>query len=219
MSDVVIFGATDFADCALYFLNAFSDHHVVGFTTESDYKPGTTHAGLPVFPFESIEQELPPNDVKMFVAVGPSHYNTLRKRIFETAILKGYRFISFVSPKAVVAENVRLGENVFIFDNVTIEPFVEIESNTTVWSAAVIAHHSTIGKHCFIAPGAMVSGRCVVEESVFLGINCTVRDHVKIAAKTIVGAGANIKFDVDKPGVYAQPQTPIYKKGVEEVVL
>lgn len=217
MSDVVIFGATDFADCAFYFLNAFSDHQVVGFTTESDYAPGPTHAGLPVFPFETIEEKLPPNDVKMFVAVGPSDNNRLRKRIFETAHLKGYQLVSFVSPKANVAENTRLGENVFIFDNVTIEPYVEIGCNTIVWSAAVIAHHSTIGKHCFIAPGAMVSGRCVVEDCVFLGINCTIRDHVTIAAKTVVGAGATIKYDVSKPGVYSEPQTPIHKKGIDDV--
>jgi len=219
MSDVVIFGATDFADCALHFLNAFSDHNVVGFTTESDYRPGPTHAGLPMFPFETIEQELPSNDVKMFVAVGPSDNNRLRKRVFETALLKGYDLVSFVSPNANVAQNARLGDNVFIFDSVTIEPYVEIGSNTIVWSAAVIAHHSIIGKHCFIAPGAMVSGRCVVEDSVFLGINCTIRDNVTVAARTVVGAGATIKFDVPMSGVYSEPQTPIHKKGIDEVSL
>lgn len=219
MADVVIFGTGEFADVAHVYLLAQSDHRIVAFTTEEKYISGPKYRDLPVVPFERIEQELPPNQVSMFVATGPSKNNTLRERIYHAARQKSYTLISHVSPRAMVAPDATIGDNCFLFDGVIVEACSRIGNNTILWSGALVAHHTTVGNHCFLAPYSAVSGCCTIEDNVFLGINSTVRDHLRIGARTIVGAGAIIKKDTEPGSVYSAPPTTLYLEDGSDVHL
>ena len=42
----------------------------------------------------------------------------------------------------------------------------------------------------------------------FLGVNSTLRDHIRIGEKTVIGAGAIILSDADANGVYIGNETP-----------
>lgn len=211
MSNVVIFGTGDFGSVARLYLTEESEHSVIGFTTEEAYLPGTEFAGLPTFPFERLEHEVPPAETAMLIATGPAKVNRQRARFFHLAKSKGYALISFVSPRAQVWRDTPIGENSFIFEGTIVEPFSRIGDNTIVWSGGTIAHHAEIGDHCFLAPRVAISGRAVVEDYCFLGINCTVRDHVRIRESSVVGAGALIKKDTRGGSIYSARRTGIYK--------
>ena len=91
----------------------------------------------------------------------------------------------------------QIGENCFILEDNTIQPFVKIGNNVTLWSGNHIGHHSIIKDHVFIASHVVVSGGCTIEDSCFLGVNCTLRDHIKIGQKSVLGAGTLILKDVE----------------------
>lgn len=199
---LVIFGSGDIAQLAHYYFYTDSDYEIVGFTVDAEYLKEPEFCGLPVVPFEEVTQHFAPSGHDMFVALSYSKLNELRKAKYLAAKAAGYVLASFISPKATVLNQGRIGENCFIFEDNTIQPFVTIGNNVTLWSGNHIGHHSTIRDHCFIASHVVVSGGVTIEESCFIGVNATLRDHITIGSKCVIGAGALILADAEPEGVY-----------------
>ena len=203
MSDVVLFGTGDFAQIACEYLRQDSPHDVVAFTVHERYVEETELLGLPVVPFERVEELHPPSSCAMFVAVGFSGVNKTRRAMYDECRSKGYELISYVSSKAFHLGEVALGDNSFVFEANVIQPFVRIGSNVIIWSGNHIGHHSRIEDHCFIASHAVISGNVTIGEETFVGVNATFRDGVRVAPRCLIGAGALIMKDTEEGGVYS----------------
>ena len=199
---LVIFGSGDIAELAHYYFNTDSDFEVVAFTVDSSYIKDPSFCGLPVVAFEEIIQEYPPENNFFFVALSYSKLNAIRKEKFLAAKEKGYKLVSFISSRATVLNEGKIGENCFIFEDNTIQPFVTIGNNVTLWSGNHIGHHSVIKDHTFIASHVVVSGGVEIGEQCFVGVNSTLRDHIKVGDRCVVGAGALLLGDADPEGVY-----------------
>lgn len=199
---LVIFGSGDIAQLAHYYFGTDSDYEVVAFTVDAAYMTETVFCGLPVVPFEEVAQKYNPAEHEIFVALSYSKLNAVRKEKYLAAKEMGYRLASFVSSRATVLNDGRIGENCFIFEDNTIQPFVTIGNNVTLWSGNHIGHHSTIKDHCFIASHVVVSGGVEIGEQCFIGVNATFRDHIKIGDRCVIGAGALLLADAEAEGVY-----------------
>lgn len=199
---LVIFGSGDIAQLAHYYFSTDSDYEVVAFTVDAAYMTETAFCGLPVVPFEEVAQKYSPDEYALFVALSYSKLNAVRKEKYLAAKALGYRLASFISSRATVLNEGRIGENCFIFEDNTIQPFVTIGNNVTLWSGNHIGHHSTIKNHCFVASHVVVSGGVEIGEQCFIGVNATLRDHIKIGEKCVIGAGALLLADAGAEGVY-----------------
>lgn len=199
---LVIFGSADIAQLAHYYFSTDSDYEVVAFTIDREYLKETTFCGLPVIPFEEVVQKYPPDRFAFFVALSYSKLNSIRKEKYLAARELGYKLVSFVSSKATVLNQGRIGENCFIFEDNTIQPFVTIGNNVTMWSGNHIGHHSSVGDHCFIASHVVVSGGVEIGEQCFIGVNATLRDHIQIGDRCVLGAGTLILSNTEPEGVY-----------------
>lgn len=199
---LVIFGSGDIAQLAHYYFNNDSDYEIVAFTVDADHIKVSEFCGLPVVPFEDVAEEYPPDSHDFFVAISYSKLNKVRKEKFLAAKAMGYRLASFVSSRATVLNEGRIGENCFIFEDNTIQPFVEIGNNVTLWSGNHIGHHSVVRDHTFIASHVVVSGGVDIGEQCFIGVNATLRDHIKIGDRCVVGAGALLLADAEPEGLY-----------------
>jgi sugar O-acyltransferase (sialic acid O-acetyltransferase NeuD family) len=186
---LVIFGAGDIAQLAHYYFSTDSEYEVVAFTVDAAYITEEKFCNLPVVPFEDIVNRYSPDTYQVFVALSYSKLNAVRKA-------------SFVSSKATVLNDGRIGENCFILEDNTIQPFATIGNNVTLWSGNHIGHHSIIKDHCFIASHVVVSGGVEIGEQCFIGVNATLRDHIKIGEKCVIGAGALMLTDAEPEGVY-----------------
>ena len=163
---------------------------------------GSEFCGLPVTAFESITSTHPPNTHDIFIALSYSKLNAIRKEKFLAAKRKGYNLASFISSRATILNEGKIGENCFIFENNTIQPYVHIGSNVTLWSGNHIGHHSVIHDHTFISSHVVVSGGVKIGEQCFIGVNATLRDHITIGDRCVVGAGALMLSDAEPEGVY-----------------
>lgn len=191
MSKVIIFGNTLTAELALYYLQNDSPHEVVAFTVQEEYLTENTYHGLPVVPFETLQNTYPPAEYKLFVPLTERKMNQLREDIYNEGKAKGYRYISYISSKAtVLTENI--GENCFILEDNTIQPYVTIGNNCVLWSGNHIGHHSVIGDHVFFTSHVVLSGRCVVGNNCFFGVNATIRDKATLGKGTLIAMGANL---------------------------
>jgi sugar O-acyltransferase (sialic acid O-acetyltransferase NeuD family) len=203
MSKVIIFGMTDNGELAHYYLNNDSEHEVVAFTTDKEYLDGKdSFKDLPLVAFEELKDKYPPSEYKLFIAIGYSQVNKVREEKYNEAKAMGYEFVSYISSKATIFDNVKLGDNLFILEDNTVQPFVELGNNIVLWSGNHIGHHSIIKDNCFITSHVVVSGRCVIEKNCFIGVNSTLRDHITIASENVIGAGSLILKDTLEKQVY-----------------
>lgn len=203
MSKVVIFGIQDFASLAHFYLKEDSPHEVVAFTVTQEYMPPeATFERLPVVPFENLEKIYPPTEYVFFAPMSQRNMNMLRETIYTQAENKGYTLISYVSSKATVFSNVKIGKNCFILEDNTIQPFVTIGNNVILWSGNHIGHHSVIKDHVLFTSHVVLSGHCVVEPYCFFGVNATLRDRLHVAEGTLVAMGACVTRDTEPWGVY-----------------
>ena len=54
----------------------------------------------------------------------------------------------------------------------------------------------------------VVSGGVEIGEQCFIGVNATLRDHIKIGEKCVIGAGALLLGDAEPEGIYKGAATP-----------
>ena len=203
---LVIFGTGDIAELAhFYFTRA--GRNVAAFTVDGAYLKEPSFHGLPVLPFEEVATARPPAESDLFVAVSYAKLNGVRKEKYLAARAMGYHLPSYVSDKATVLNEGRIGDNCFILEDNTIQPFATIGNNVTLWSGNHIGHHSTIQDHCFLASHVVISGGVEVGEQSFVGVNVTVRDHVRIGPRCVLGAGALLLQDAEAEGVYMGTST------------
>jgi sugar O-acyltransferase (sialic acid O-acetyltransferase NeuD family) len=193
---LILVGDSAFAEVAFEYFTHESQHEVVAFAVEREYLRRNSLFGLPVVPFEDLPSSYAPAEHSFFAAIVYTDMNSLRRRLYSEAKRLGYAPASFVSPRAFVWRNCKLGEHCFIFEDNVIQPFVEIGDDVVLWSGNHIGHHSRIGSHCFLASHVVVSGFVGIGESCFLGVNSTVVQEVRIGDRCLVGAGALVLGDV-----------------------
>jgi sugar O-acyltransferase (sialic acid O-acetyltransferase NeuD family) len=204
---VILFGIEDLSELAHYYLTKDTDYDIVGFTVNSEYMksdfftPRNSDRKYPVYPFENIENLLPPTDYLLFAPMTGSKMNNVRKKIYEEGKNKGYKFISHISPKATICDN-KIGENCFILEDNTIQPFTEIGNNVILWSGNHIGHHGKIEDHVFFTSHVVLSGHCHVKERAWFGVNSTIRDFVTIGEGCLVAMGSMITKSTENDSFY-----------------
>jgi sugar O-acyltransferase (sialic acid O-acetyltransferase NeuD family) len=207
MKNLVIFGTGDIAQLADYYFTNDSDYTVKGFAVDAEFLSSDRFNNSPLVAFEQITDSFSPETHELFIALSYSEINQLRARKFLEAKDKGYKIASYISSKATVFDNVEIGENCFILENNVVQPYVRIGDNVTLWSGNHIGHHSSIDDHCFLASHIVVSGGVEMGKYVFIGVNATLRDHIKIGDSSVIGAGALIMSDTPPTGVFVAKGT------------
>ncbi|ATS38685.1 MULTISPECIES: acetyltransferase [Xanthomonas] len=199
---LVIVGAGEFAQIACEYFQHDSHYTVAAFSVERAFLLQPTVAGLPVVPYEELEQCYPPQDYAVFVAIPATQLNRLRTRFFQDLVRRGYRCATYVSSRAFVWHNAQIGANCFIFEGNVVQPFTRIGDNCVLWSGNHIGHRTVVQDHVFIASHAVISGYCQIGQGSFIGVNATLSDKMRIAADNIIGAGALVTRHTEAGRVY-----------------
>lgn len=199
---LVIVGDGETAGIAYEYFTYDSPYEVVAFSVEKDYLKTQEMFGLPIVPFEELENIYSPEHFKVFVAISYTQLNRIRTRLYQEAKSKGFTAATYVSSRAFVWRNVVIGENSFIFENNVLQYHVKIGNNVILWSGNHIGHRSVIKDNCYISSHVVISGFCEVGESCFLGVNCCLNDKIKIAEDCILGSGAVVTRNTEPGKVY-----------------
>lgn len=217
MAKIIVFGAGDIARLAHFYFSNDSDHQVVAFAVDEEYRSGESFQELPLVDFGRVAELFPPANHKMFVALSYAKMNQVRAAKYAAARALGYDLVSYVSSRCTFLTRHPHGDNCFILEDNTVQPFVRIGSNVTLWSGNHIGHDSTIDDHCFISSHVVVSGNVHVERNCFIGVNATLRNAITIAEFTLVGAGALIMKSTRPRSVYVSERTERFSKTSDDV--
>src|SRR5262249_54152206 len=120
MAKLVIFGAGDIARLAHYYFERDSEHEVVGFVVDRDYRTAESLFDKPVVATDELVARFPPAAHAAFVALSYAAMN--RRRAAKYAELKGlgYRLVSYVSSRCSFLSDQAVGDNCFILEDNTI---------------------------------------------------------------------------------------------------
>jgi sugar O-acyltransferase (sialic acid O-acetyltransferase NeuD family) len=199
---LIIVGDSLFAEVAYEYFTHDSPYEVAAFSVEGEYRKRDELLGLPVVDFETLADSHDPGEHDVYAALVYTQVNRLRTRLAAAAKEKGFALASYISSRAFVWPNVKVGEHAFIFEDNTVQPYVTIGDNVVMWSGNHIGHHSTIRDNVFIASHAVVSGSVDVGENSFIGVNATFANDITIGRDTWIGPHVVITRDVEPGSVY-----------------
>ncbi len=204
---IIVVGLGETAELAYEYFTKDSDKDVVAFAVDDEYISTNTLYGLPVVGLSQIQSRYPVDEYEAFVAVSSTNLNRIRMALYNRIKDMGYTMCSYVSSKAFVWTNVKIGENCFILEDNTLQPFTEVGNDVVMWSGNHLGHRSIIKDHCFVSSHCVISGYCVIGASSFLGVNCTIENNVALGQDSFVGAGALIRKNIEDNGFYQEGAT------------
>lgn len=206
---LVIFGNGQMAEFAYVRFRRDERFEVAGFTVDRAHLREPRFCGLPIVPFEEVEQHFPPSSARLFISVGPVLANRIRAERFLQARALGYRFASYVSTHALVDPEVPVGENCSIGENAVVQALSRVGDNVRIGSGSLIGHHCVIGDHSFLGVGCVLAGSVHIGARTFIGVNATIRDRVKLGEGCVIGAGAVIVRDTAPGSVHVAPDSVV----------
>ena len=186
---IIIYGNSDFAELMYYYFTTDSMYEVVGFCVDKTYIKNDKFLNIPLVPFEIVDEVFPPNEYKMFVAVGYKNMR-LRKKLYKKTVDKGYDHVNYISSKAINDDSNIIGKNNAILHNVVLEPFCKIGNNNVINTNVIICHHAEIMNDCFIAAKTLVGGFTIIKNNCFLGFSSTILQKLVIEDETLVAASS-----------------------------
>jgi sugar O-acyltransferase (sialic acid O-acetyltransferase NeuD family) len=217
MKKLIIFGAGDMARIAAFYFSHDSGYEVAAFTVHESFIKSPEFEGLPLVPFESVDERYPAAAFEMFIAVGFKRLNKVRADIYRAAKDRGYRLATYLSSKALYYGEVNCGDNCFILEGNVIQPFVKIGNDVVLWSGNHIGHDVVIGDHCFLSSHVVLSGHVEVGEYSFIGVNACAKQGVTIGAGCLIGSGAIILKNTGPGAVHLVKSTPASPVSADQV--
>jgi len=189
MTDVVVFGAGKLAELLSLYISNDENLRIVGFTVDSVYLPSGGRLGsLPVVPWETLEQDFPPDEVMILGPVSYRDNNRFRWNRYLEGKRRGYSFATYIHPSSHVV-GAEIGENSIILEECTVQPFARLGPCSVLWSKVHIGHHAEIGDACFFASFSGIAGNSRVGSRSFFGGQTGLVDNCSVGADCIVAAG------------------------------
>ena len=195
---LIIVGIGETAEIAYEYFTYDSSYEVMGFSVNRRFIQADHFLGLPVYDFETLESTRSPLIFEVYIAISHVKLNRTRAKMYYEAKQKGFKCANYISSHAFVWRNVKLGDNIFIFENNVLQPNVKLGNNITLWSGNHIGHRSVIHDHVFISSQCVIAGFCEIGEYSFLGVNSTCNDNIIIAKDNIIGSGALVWKNTNK---------------------
>ena len=199
---LVIVGCGETAELADEYFTHDSNCEVVAFAVDREFLGGGTLCGLPVVPLDELSSRFPPDRNRAFVAMASGELNYRRSRMYERVKALGYALASYVSSKAFVWPDVRIGDNCFILENNVLQPFTAVGNDVVMWSGNHLGHRSVVGDHCFITSHVVISGFCSIGDHTFMGVNSCVADNVTIGKDNFIAMGSCMAKSTSDNEVY-----------------
>ena len=204
MVDIVLFGAGQFVDVIATYLDCHTEDRIVGYTVDKAYRQSDVYRGQPLVDWETLEEQFPPSQVKLFGPVSYRWANRFRRDRFIEGKERGYLFYTFIHPSAYIYTE-EIGENTLILEGNTVQPYASVGENCILWSHNHIGHHTSVGSHCFLASHVGIGGNTKIDEGVFFAGKSGAIDNLHIGAWSFFSPGAIAMLDVAPDTVVAAP--------------
>ena len=216
MKNIIIFGIGKISDVVSYFIENFTEYKIIAYTADKQYINLNNFRGKPIIPFETLENNYPPSDFYIFVALGYQDLNRIREQKCNEAKNKGYKLFSYIGNTPGISNDLIYKENCFVMDGALIHPKVTLGRNVFIWSGSLIGHHSNIGDNCWFTSSSSISGGVSIDKNCFFAVNSTIANSLNIGKNCFFGANSLITKCVEDNSVYIENSSKKYRLNSEQ---
>lgn len=116
--------------------------------------------------------------------------------------------MSFISPKAKIGANVRIGRFVVIEDGVIIGDNSQIEDFSLVQSGSSIGENTKVGTYCKIGRGVIIGRNCNFTSYCEIRDKCVLGNRVSMGSRCTLSSGTEVGDDVIMKYAFVVTDTP-----------
>jgi len=208
MADLVIFGTSSISELLRFYIDKHSQDRVVGFTVDRTHWNGEPFLGLPVVPWDELEERFPPGSVKLLGPLSYQRLNELRRDRHLEGKARGYSFATFIHPDSLVYTS-DIGENCIVLENNVVQPFVKIGDGVIVWTGCFIGYGSSVGDYCFLSAQAGL-GDCVkLGDRCFLAGRAAVESRLEVGEACFLDTNVLVRKNLRSESVVRSRATPV----------
>ncbi|AMM32158.1 acetyltransferase [Sinomonas atrocyanea] len=106
------------------------------------------------------------------------------------------RYATIIHPSVTVPEGCLVGQGSILLANVVMTAAVQIGSHVVAMPQVTFTHGDVVEDFATFAAGATLGGSVTVARAAYVGMNCSIRQNVRIGAQATVGMGAAVVADV-----------------------
>lgn len=103
---------------------------------------------------------------------------------------------NLIHPDAILPDNVRLGQGIFIGPQTAIGPCVSIGDNVFLEGDITLGHDVSVGSHSVLSARAFVAGHTAIGSCVFIGAGTILKDRITIHDKALIMLGSVVTRSV-----------------------
>lgn len=156
------------------------------------------------------ECDFDPRDYADWDCVAAIGNNRHRQRFFQQ-YAPALRFVSIISPQAVLASSATVGDGTFIGAFAYIGPDAVIGQACIVNTHSIVGHDARIGDFSHVGPKACLSGHVELGERVFVGAGASFNNGshaqaLRVADEVHVGMGCLVTASIRHPGIRLIPK-------------
>lgn len=188
-NDVILIGAEQ--DIILELKR--SGYKILGYFGKKKSNSKIKHLGN----FNKIQKYLNNHkNAKLCISMGPIQ----RRKLF----LKNFKkkIFTYISDKAIVSKNIKIGAGSFIQSFCFIGNNVSIDNCCKINVRSNIHHDCKIGSFTDIAPSVTILGNVRIGKECYIGSGTIVREKINIKNKIMTGINSAVVKNIDSEGTY-----------------
>ena len=197
----IIFGINELSAVLGWLLETEGKYELIGYTLDDEYCVSEKYSDKPLIPFSKLDELYPDKNFEIFITIGYSKMNDVRKLVFNKIKKKEYKIGQYIHPSSVV-QCKSIGDGNIILDSCSLGVFSVIGDGNIIWPGVTISHHCVVKDYNYFAPECTVAGCVNIENNCFLGVNCTIKNSITINDYSLIGAGVYVSKSTDEYGVY-----------------
>lgn len=202
MKKIIIIGNSSYSVMLHKYITMTTDWLVMGFSAEEEYIQDDLLNGLKVYNLEILDTYDELRECYAVLAIGYKKMGTLRERLYNKVLDKGFRFVNYIHPTAIIANDARIGEANNILENVVICEGVIIGNANLFYTGSIVGHETKLGNYNTFSIGATTLGYVAIKNNCFLGGRSVIRDAISIGNQVLVGAGVYVDRNLTDESVF-----------------
>lgn len=197
MEEIILLGIGGHAHSVVDSIESNKNYSIYGFL-DIESRIGEQFRGYKVVGTDNLLESCFHKGIKnAFVTVGYLGKGDIRKKLYKKLKGIGFTLPNIVDRTAILANDVILGEGIFVGKRAVINSAAEIGNMCIINTGAIVEHDCKVGDFSHIAVGSALCGSVQVGKEAFIGANATVIQGKRIGNKCIIGAGTTVRKDVE----------------------
>ena len=141
-----------------------------------------------------------------FISVGSVGDTTIRRHLYNTVKKIGFFVPNIISKHAVISNNCKLSEGIFVSKGAIINIGSSIGNCCIINSNSIIEHDCQIDDFVHISPGAILCGGVHIGRDTHFGAGSVAKQNINIGNNVIIGMGSIVTKNIESNSIcYGNP--------------